>query len=109
MGTTVLLEALMEHPVEALIVASSMSIYGEGLYRASDGSLCTQAERSLTQLHPGVWELYDVQRNALEPLPTPESKPPALTSIRATRWADYRGPGRRFGGVLPEASGAQGC
>src|SRR5438132_2285305 len=81
--TAVLLEALMEHPVETLIVASSMSIYGEGLYRAADGSLHTQAERSLTQLHASVWDLCDVQGNVLEPLPTPENKPPALASIYA--------------------------
>src|ERR1019366_2542160 len=37
-ATAVLLEALIEHPVDRLIVASSMSIYGEGLYRASDGT-----------------------------------------------------------------------
>ena len=29
-GTAVLLEALLEPPVEQLVVASSMSIYGEG-------------------------------------------------------------------------------
>jgi len=83
LGTAVLLEALMEHPVERLIVASSMSIYGEGLYRAADGSLHSHAERSLTQLQAGTWDLYDGQGNALEPLPTPESKPPALASIYA--------------------------
>jgi len=83
LGTAVLLEALMEHPVERLIVASSMSIYGEGLYRAADGSLYTQAERSLAQLHAGVWEVCDVQGNVLEPLPTPETKPPTLASIYA--------------------------
>jgi dTDP-L-rhamnose 4-epimerase len=83
LGTAVLLEALMEHPVERLIVASSMSIYGEGLYRAADSSLYTQAERSLTQLRAGLWEVCDPQGNMLEPLPTPESKPPALASIYA--------------------------
>src|SRR5437867_1990668 len=83
LGTAVLLEALMEHPVERLIVASSMSIYGEGLYRAADGSLYTQAERSLAQLRAGLWEVCDPQGNMLEPLPTPESKPPALASIYA--------------------------
>ena len=31
-GTGVLLEALLEHPVRRLVVASSMSVYGEGLY-----------------------------------------------------------------------------
>src|SRR5919206_301627 len=33
LGTAVLLEALIEHPVQRLLVASSMSLYGEGLYR----------------------------------------------------------------------------
>ncbi len=34
-GTAVLLEALIQQPVERLVVASSMSIYGEGLYRCA--------------------------------------------------------------------------
>src|SRR5215210_3777146 len=36
-GTAVLVESLAKRPVERLIVASSMSIYGEGLYRTKDG------------------------------------------------------------------------
>src|SRR5690625_1575345 len=32
-GTAVLLEKLIKNPVKKLIVASSMSIYGEGLYK----------------------------------------------------------------------------
>jgi len=82
-GTAVLLEELLKHQVRRLIVASSMSIYGEGLYRAADNSLYTQADRSLTQLRAGLWEVCDPQGNMLEPLPTPESKPPALASIYA--------------------------
>src|SRR5258708_194349 len=38
-GTAVLLEALIERPVERLIVASSMSLYGEGLYQDPDGNI----------------------------------------------------------------------
>jgi dTDP-L-rhamnose 4-epimerase len=82
-GTAVLLESLMKHPVEKLIVASSMSIYGEGLYRSADGRICANAERSLDQLRAGEWECRDEHGNALEPLPTPESKLPALNSIYA--------------------------
>ena len=37
-GTAVLLEALARDPVERLVVASSMSLYGEGLYREANGS-----------------------------------------------------------------------
>src|SRR5437868_6294320 len=36
-GTAVLLEAVAQQPLERLIVASSMSIYGEGLYRTPNG------------------------------------------------------------------------
>src|SRR5437016_3805609 len=36
LGTATLMEALAEKPVERLIVASSMSIYGEGLYETPD-------------------------------------------------------------------------
>jgi dTDP-L-rhamnose 4-epimerase len=53
------------------------------LYRAADGSRHSQAERSLAQLHAGVWDLYDAQGDVLEPLPTPETKPPTLASIYA--------------------------
>jgi dTDP-L-rhamnose 4-epimerase len=83
LGTAVLLEALIEAPVEKLVVASSMSIYGEGLYAAADGSRHLPAERSLAQLRAGIWELHDSYGASLTPLPTPESKPPALASIYA--------------------------
>jgi dTDP-L-rhamnose 4-epimerase len=50
LGTAVLLEALAERPVEKLVVVSSMSIYGEGLYKSSDGTVQTAGERSIAQL-----------------------------------------------------------
>ena len=82
-GTAVLLEALVERPVHRLVVASSMSIYGEGLYRASDDSLQTPAERGIEQLKAGVWEFHDAWGNMLAPVATPESKTPSLASIYA--------------------------
>jgi dTDP-L-rhamnose 4-epimerase len=81
-GTAVLLEALIKHPVERLIVASSMSIYGEGLYRAPDGRLVNGIERRFEQLRRGEWELRS-PAGALRPVPTPESKLPSLASIYA--------------------------
>ena len=83
LGTAVLLEALSARPVERLIVASSMSVYGEGLYRRPDGSFCAGAERSLEQLRAGQWELHGAQGEPLLPVPTPETKPPALASVYA--------------------------
>jgi len=82
-GTAVLLEELMQRPVGKLLVASSMSIYGEGLYRRADGTLCAGHERSLEQLKAGDWEVRDVDGEPLQPVATPESKVPALASVYA--------------------------
>jgi dTDP-L-rhamnose 4-epimerase len=82
-GTAVLLEALIEHPVERLVVASSMSLYGEGLYRDAGGRLAAGQERSLEQLKNRQWEVQDTSGNPLTPIPTPETKQPALASVYA--------------------------
>lgn len=83
MGTAILLEALIEHPVERLLVASSMSIYGEGLYVEPDGTQRMDVERSVDQLRRNEWEPHSRTGEPLRPLPTPESKTPALSSIYA--------------------------
>jgi dTDP-L-rhamnose 4-epimerase len=83
MGTAVLLEALIEKPVERLIVASSMSIYGEGMYRSSAGMVQEGHDRPLEQLKAGEWEVRNVEGDVLEPVPTPETKTPALASVYA--------------------------
>jgi dTDP-L-rhamnose 4-epimerase len=83
LGTAVLLEALIERPVRRLIVASSMSIYGEGLYRHHDGSIVHAIERSLEQLRRGDWELYEPGGRQLTPIATTENKAPSLTSVYA--------------------------
>jgi dTDP-L-rhamnose 4-epimerase len=83
LGTAVLLEALIEKPVAQLIVASSMSLYGEGLYRTARGETRVVGERSLEQLRRGEWEWRDEDGAALLPAPTPETKAPALASVYA--------------------------
>ena len=83
MGTAVLLEALSKHPVEKLIVASSMSIYGEGLYKDADGIIQAGVERDLDQLKAGGWEMVDAKGKVLTPYPTPETKTPSLSSVYA--------------------------
>jgi dTDP-L-rhamnose 4-epimerase len=83
-GTAVLLEALAERPVERLVVASSMSIYGEGLFAsATTGKVTAGHERSLEQLKRGEWEVRGDGGEVLSPLPTPESKQPSLNSVYA--------------------------
>lgn len=83
LGTAVLLEALMERPVRRLVVASSMSIYGEGLYRDAGGDLVPGTERGLERLKAHDWEVRDGRGHALAPVPTPESKAPCLSSVYA--------------------------
>ncbi|MGE5499420.1 MAG: NAD-dependent epimerase/dehydratase family protein, partial [Syntrophothermus sp.] len=83
LGTAILLEQLIENPVECLIAASSMSIYGEGLYMSEGGKLYSGAKRSIRQLQAGKWELHDRQGKILKPLPTPEKKKPVLSSVYA--------------------------
>lgn len=82
-GTAALLEAIIEQPVERLVVASSMSIYGEGLYRTRDGEICCGTQRTVEQLRAGDWELRGSDGEELLPIPTPESKAPQLSSIYA--------------------------
>jgi dTDP-L-rhamnose 4-epimerase len=83
LGTAVLLEALAKRPVERLVCASSMSIYGEGLARRHNGEIVSPPERSLEQLRRGAWELEDEDGSPLTPLPTPETKIPSLSSVYA--------------------------
>src|SRR3981189_3725036 len=82
-GTPTLLEALARRPVARLVVASSMSIYGEGLCQDGSKSLIYPAERSPQQLRSGRWELQDGNGESLTPLPTPETKQPSLSSVYA--------------------------
>jgi dTDP-L-rhamnose 4-epimerase len=77
-GTGVLLEALLDHPVRKLVVASSMSIYGEGAYEPAPAT-----ERTREQLERGEWEPRGPGGEQLEPVPTPETKQPALASVYA--------------------------
>jgi len=87
MGTAVLLDRLatQRHTVRKMIVASSMSLYGEGLYRRpSDGRMVTPQLRPEAQLAAGDFEMRDPDTGeALEPVPTPETKPPFCVSIYA--------------------------
>ncbi len=82
-GTAVLLEALAAQPVRRLVVASSMSLYGEGLYHNSAGMLCVPQERDPHALRAGEWELKDHTGENLEPIATPESKIPIPSSVYA--------------------------
>ena len=82
-ATAVLAEALIAHPVERLVVASSMSVYGEGLYRSSDGADYDTVRRSAKALDAHDWEPEGPDGESLDPVPTPEHKRPDLSSVYA--------------------------
>ena len=81
-GTAVLFQQLIERPVQRVVVASSMSIYGEGLYRTQDGELMTDVVRGPRNAD-GTWDPLDAMGRPLIPSPTPETKQPALKSVYA--------------------------
>jgi dTDP-L-rhamnose 4-epimerase len=83
LGTAVLWQELINRPVEKLIVASSMSVYGEGLYKGRGGALVEAGLRPLEQLRNGDWEISDSRGRRLQPVPTPETKQPCLASVYA--------------------------
>jgi len=82
-GTAVLFEKLIDQPVRRVVTASSMSIYGEGLYRDEDGALVEDAARGRLRDGQANWEPLDSQGRPLTPVATPEWKRPSLASIYA--------------------------
>ncbi|WP_300574900.1 NAD(P)-dependent oxidoreductase [Phenylobacterium sp.] len=82
LGTAVLFQQLIDRPVERVVVASSMSIYGEGLYRTVEGDLVSDVVRQGRNADGG-WDPLDRQGRPLRPAPTPETKTPALRSVYA--------------------------
>jgi dTDP-L-rhamnose 4-epimerase len=83
LGTAVLLQEIVRRPVQRLVVASSMSIYGEGLYARPGGGLVEGVERRVEQLRLAEWEPRDADGAPLTPVPTPETKRPSLSSVYA--------------------------
>ena len=82
-GTAVLLEALLDHPVERLIVASSSAVYGEGLYCSYNGTTYPKIRRSPGQVAKGDWEPRSPDGEVIYPLPTPETKEASPLSVYA--------------------------
>ena len=77
-GTAVLLEALLDKPVGKLLVASSMSIYGEGLYEPVQ-----PRERTRADVEARRWDPVGPHGEQLTPLPTPEHKRAENSSVYA--------------------------
>jgi dTDP-L-rhamnose 4-epimerase len=86
-GTATLLEAVAarhkQRPLRRLVVASSMSVYGEGQYEDARGIAVGDASRRLCDLKEKRWEPIDLDGRPLRPVPTGEGKCPDLSSIYA--------------------------
>ena len=90
-GTAVLLEALSsgKQCVRKLVVASSMSIYGEGAFRCAKCGDISPSLRDVRQMNRGQWEVTcSTCGSVATPRPTPETKPLMPTSIYATTKRD---------------------
>ena len=99
-GTANLLQALLDTNVkiEKLVVASSMSIYGEGKYVCRQCGDVAPAPRSTEQLKAKQWEmLCPVCAQVLSPIATDESKPLQCTSIYALSKKDQEEMALLFG------------
>jgi len=86
LGTANLLDILAneDHQVKKLIVASSMSVYGEGKYSCVRCGVVYPKLRSLSQLRRGEWEMKcPVCNREVQSLPTDEDKPLCPTSVYA--------------------------
>lgn len=92
LGTAVLLDRLVQRrpPVERLVVASSMSIYGEGEYACAQHGAIAPAPRPEAQLASRRWEcLCPHCGREVAPRPTRESKPLIPTSVYAITKRDH--------------------
>jgi len=91
LGTAVLLEAVIKRrsQIRKLVVASSMSIYGEGAYRNTGGEIVYPAIRPASQLIERQWELICPRTgDVLTPIGTGEEKPLVPTSVYAVTKQD---------------------
>ncbi len=85
-GTANLLQALLDrgNRLEKLIIASSMSIYGEGQYRCEEHGVVAPGPRPAAQLKAKQWQVACPQcGRRLEPVATSEEKPLQCSSIYA--------------------------
>ncbi|TXR47843.1 NAD-dependent epimerase/dehydratase family protein [Phyllobacterium endophyticum] len=91
LGTAVLLEAMIGLPIRRIVVASSMSVYGEGLYVTAAGDRLNFVRRTTDQIKAGRWDLVGADGGKLTPIATDEDKPVDLSSIYAlTKYSQER-------------------
>lgn len=92
-GAAVLLDVIVNEPsikLEKMIVASSMSIYGEGKYLCDTCGKVEPKLRTAEQLKARLWEMLCPNCNSIvKPIPTDEEKTLFPTSIYAITKRDH--------------------
>ncbi len=79
-----------KHRIRKVVVASSMSVYGEGAYSCKECGTVHPKLRSLEQLGAREWEVRCPRCELpIGPAPTPETKPLFPTSIYAITKRDH--------------------
>lgn len=92
MGGATLLDLIAneKHNIRKVIIASSMSVYGEGAYKCDDCGEVYPKIRSLEQFKRNDWEMKCPNCNVdVKPIPTGEDKPLFPTSIYAVSKRDH--------------------
>jgi dTDP-L-rhamnose 4-epimerase len=91
LGAAALLQEIVARKgqIARMVVASSMSIYGEGAYVDADGKPAAPGLRPDAQLEKHEWELRDERGRELRALGTPETKPLLPTSVYAVTKRDH--------------------
>jgi dTDP-L-rhamnose 4-epimerase len=92
LGGAVLLDILIreKHTVAKIVVASSMSLYGEGQYFCKECGVVYPKLRTNAQLQAKDWELHcPICDKIVKPMPTNEEKPLFPTSIYAITKRDH--------------------
>jgi dTDP-L-rhamnose 4-epimerase len=85
-GTGALLDVIVKRKerIRTMVVASSMSLYGEGAYRCPACGGDRKRARTPDRLEAGLWEVECATCGAaLEPAPTAETKAPEIASVYA--------------------------
>lgn len=82
-GTAVVLQELIQHPVRRIVVASSMSVYGEGRYHDESGAPARPSPRTTEDAKARRWDPTGPDGRPLRPVATDEDKAPDLASIYA--------------------------
>ncbi|MFH1590431.1 MAG: SDR family NAD(P)-dependent oxidoreductase [archaeon] len=86
MGTANMLDVLAneEHDIKKVVVASSMSTYGEGAYVCKACGPVSPSLRPVEQMKGGDWEVHcPLCGMVLTPEPTPETKNQEINSVYA--------------------------